>query len=115
MRVTKWDEAVSLVDGAYVEVEGRYEPCQLEMRPPGEEIVTVQVVLADGYRLLIGAYRTPECVRPAQERGALAGKRVRVVGTFRHTAPWPEGAPVPGLWTGGGPQIVTIQRLEPID
>ena len=111
-RVTTWQDLASLADGQAVEVEGRYEIRPVDMRPPGEEVVTASVILQGGPGVLIGAYGTIECVRPVEERSRLRGQRVRVAGTFRRSAPWPEGAPMPGQWTGGGPQVVDVGPVD---
>jgi hypothetical protein len=109
---TTWEELRALRQGELTEVEGQYEVRAAEMRPPGEEIVTASVIVIGGPGVLIGAYRTAESVRPANERASYAGKRVRVRGTFLDGTPWPHGGPVPGFWTGGGPQLVSVQRVE---
>ena len=105
MLVTHGSQLAELTAGGRVVVQGRYEPAHVEMRPPGEEPSTVVLVLEDGFRVLLGEYRTDECVRPAEERARLAGTRVKVSGEFHPSAAYPHGGAPPAMWTGGGPQI----------
>ncbi len=112
MIVTHGSQLVDLTAGGYVVLEGRYEPAHVEMRPPSEVPTTVVVVLADGFRVLLGRYGSEECVRPAEERARLAGTTVRVSGELHPTLAYPHAGPPPGQWTGGGPQLHDIS-FEP--
>lgn len=105
MLVTHGSQLVGLTAGGRVVLRGRYEPAHVEMRPPGEEPTTVVIVLDDGARVLLGEYRSEECVRTIEERERLKGTTVKVSGEFHPSAPYPHPGPPPGLWSGGGPQI----------
>ncbi len=108
MLVTQGSQLLELTAGGRVVVQGRYEPAHVDMRPPGEEPVTVVLVLSDGMRVLLGEYQSDECVRPAEERTRLAGTMVKVAGEYHPTAPYPHSGPPPAMWTGGGPQIHNV-------
>ncbi len=113
MRVTHIDELARITDGAHVEVEGRYERWNPNLAPPGEIPVSARVVLAGGGGgILIGGYLDAESRRPDGELAHLSGAIVRVVGTYLATRPFPGPGPMPGLWTGGGPQLVNVQSID---
>ena len=112
----KIEELLPLEEGTRVEVVGRYEVYSPEpFAPPGAETTTARVALPGGAGVLLGEYGTPDAVRSPDERSKLGGRRVRAVGRFFHTAPWRQPYPPPSIWSGGGPQLVGIEVLEPAD
>lgn len=116
MRVTHIDELARIADGEKVEVEGRYERWNPNLGPPGEIPVSARVIPAGGGGgLLIGGYLDPESRRPDGELARLSGAIVRVVGTYLATRAFPGPGPMPGLWTGGGPQLVNVASIELIE
>lgn len=108
MVVTHGSQLVGLTAGGRVVIRGRYEPAHVEMRPPGEQPTTVVLVLEDDMRVLLGEYRSEECVRSAEERARFAGETVNVAGEFHPTAPYPHPGAPPAMWTGGGPQLHNV-------
>jgi hypothetical protein len=112
--ITRFDELRGTADGQEVEIVGRYERWNPDLAPPGQVPVSARVVLDDGIGVLIGRYREPESRRPDDELDRLAGARVRVAGRFSNGRAFGPG-PMPGLWTGGGPQIVEVGQVEMIE
>jgi hypothetical protein len=110
---TRFDQLGGVAEGEAVEIVGRYERWNPDLAPPGERPVSARVVLADGIGILIGRYR--ESRRPDEELEQLAGAVVRVAGRFSRGRDYPGPGPMPGLWTGGGPQIVDLARVEMIE
>jgi hypothetical protein len=105
--ITRFEDLVGVPDGQRVEVEGRYEAYAQFPAPPGPPR-TARVVLGGG-GVLVGGYLDPESVRPAEEIERLDGAIVRIAGRFLRTREWPNpDAPMPGIWTGGGPQLVDV-------
>lgn len=110
--VTRTDQLSELTEGRTVAVIGVYRPTPVDMRPPGEAPRTACVFLIGGGRVLIGAYGTAESLRGEDELARLAEQRVRVVGTFRRTTPYPHAGPPPAMWVGGGPQVAGVTSLD---
>lgn len=115
MAIARFEVLHGVADGQEVEIAGRYERWSPDLAPPGQVPVSARVVLDDGIGVLIGRYREPESRRPDDELVRLAGARVRVAGRFSSGRAFPGPGPMPGLWTGGGPQIVEVERVELIE
>ena len=116
--LTRLSEGWTALEGRTVTLEGRYEAATIEATPrdagpppaPPPEDGPAWVVLDDDSRVLLGVYYQPGGQRPAAERTALHGRRVRVTGIFHQSvpeqvgpggevsttlvAPWLEGASV---------------------
>jgi hypothetical protein len=113
--IARFDLLHGVADGQEVEIAGRYERWSPDLAAPGQVPVTARVVLDDGIGVLIGRYREPESRRPDDELVRLTGARVRVAGRFSSGRGFPGPGPMPGLWTGGGPQIVEVALVEMLE
>ena len=112
MPITRFDELSALVDGQRIEVQGRYERWNPDLAPRGSVPVSARVVLEGGGGVLIGRYGDAECRRPDDELDRFAGAAVRASGTYFKSREYPGSGPPPGLWTGGGSQIVDVGSVE---
>jgi hypothetical protein len=115
VHITHFDELGGVADGQRVEVQGRYERWNPDLAPPGSVPLSARVVLVGGGGVLIGRYADAECRRADDELATLAGAIVRVSGTYFNGRAFPGPGPPPGLWTGGGSQIVDVGRVELIE
>jgi hypothetical protein len=105
--ITTYRALTETADGERVEIEGRYETFRDFPPPPGPPR-TVKVML-DGGGVLIGRYQDPESVRPLDEIDRHDGGRVRIAGRYYRTRAWPHPGPPPGIWHGGGSQLVDVE------
>lgn len=95
-----------------VEVVGRYRRSPAVPVAPGTSPYAAWVDLEDNGAVLIGRFGTKECQRSPVELEELDGHEVQVVGVFLRTVPWQGAGPPPGIWTGGGPQLVDLTCIE---
>ena len=104
--LTQFHQLAALEDGTRVAVEGPYRPGHSTMPRPGVAPVSAFVAVVGG-RVLIGRYSDTESRRPEAELRTLDGCIVRVTGTYFRSSPT-RPDPMPGQWTGGGPQLIDI-------
>ena len=107
MAILSFHELVATLDGTRVTVEGQYRPGVSGIPWPGVAPTSAFVVLRGG-SVLIGQYGGAESRRSDTELRDLDNCIVRVTGTYFRCSPT-QPDPIPGQWTGGGPQLVDIE------